>query len=130
MRKVLYTATICLLFAVVARSQTPKLMLFGGQGHKIYLGCLNCGNYALDSISNSYGTYGSTLSSQSIWNHYGMYGSSYSMYSACNAYASDPPVIVDSAGKYYGRLTLNLYHPQIGAGVKLSKWLSATVCEE
>jgi hypothetical protein len=43
------------LVAVASRSQTPKLMLCGGQGHKTYLGCLNCGNYAADSISNSYG---------------------------------------------------------------------------
>jgi hypothetical protein len=72
-----------------------KLMIFGGQDHKTYLGCLNCNEYATDSLSNSYGSNGSPYSAQSIWNHYSEYGSPYSTYSACNPYASDPPAIVD-----------------------------------
>jgi hypothetical protein len=51
------------------------------------------------------------------------------MYSACNQYASDPPVIVDQDGQFYGRLTLNSYHVQIGIGAKYVSWLSETVCK-
>jgi hypothetical protein len=102
-----------------------KLMLFGGSDHKVYLGCLNCSTYATDSIANEYGSNGSRYSSSSILNHYSEYGSPYSSYSACNPYASDPPVIVDSNGKYYGRLTKNAYHSEIGIGRQYMNWLDS-----
>lgn len=108
---------------------TTKVMIFGGLDHKTYLGCLNCSQYATDSIFNEYGQHGSRYSSESIWNHYSDYGSAYSSYGACNAYASDPPVIVDGAGRYFGRLTLNTYHAQFGAGANYYNWLKESVCE-
>lgn len=104
-----------------------KLMLFGGEGHKVYLGCLNCDTYAVDSISNEYGPHGSRYAQESIFNRYGEYGSPYSDKSACNRYANDPPVIVDRTGAYYGRLTLNPYHPEIGIGCQLLSLL-ASIC--
>lgn len=105
-----------------------KIMIFGGVDHKTYLGCLNCNEYASDSLFNSYGNNGSSYASESIWNHYSEFGSPYSMYSACNPYASDPPVIVDQDGRFYGRLTLNIYHAQIGNGAKYVDWLKGKVC--
>ena len=102
-------------------------MIFGGVNHTVYLGCLNCSEYDPDSVKNTYGTHGSPYSQDSIFNHYGQYGSPYSAESACNEYASDPPVIVDQNGKYYGRLTLNQYSPEIGVGASLMGWLAA-VC--
>jgi len=107
-----------------------KLMLFGGESHKTYLGCLSCDEYGTDSVVNKYGSYGSSYSDTSIWNHYSDFGSPYSDYGACNPYANDPPVIVDSAGKFYGRLTLNVYHPQFGSGKGYHDWLLNTVCEQ
>jgi len=104
-------------------------MIFGGQDHKTYLGCLSCNEYASDSVFNSYGNNGNPYSSQSIWNHYSEFGAPYSTYSACNQYASDPPVIVDQNGTFYGRLTVNEYHPQKGAGAKYYGWLTETVCK-
>jgi|SRR5579875_861324 len=110
--------------------ETIKLMIFGGQGHKTYLGCLNCSQYATDSVFNAYGQYGSPYFPESIWNHYGEYGSAYSEDGACNSYATDPPVIVDSAGRFYGRLTLNTYHVEYGAGANYYSWLKQSVCGE
>lgn len=107
----------------------PKLMLFGGDDHKTYLGCLNCSKYATDSVFNEFGTAGSRYSSESIWNKYGEFGSPYSTYSVCNAYATDPPVIVDHEGNYYGRLTLNQYRVEIASGRQYIAWLQQTVCE-
>ena len=115
--------------AARSQAQPAKLMIFGGEDHKTYLGCLNCNEYATDSVFNSYGAHGSPYSSESIWNHYGQYGSPYSTYSACNPYASDPPVIVDQNGAYYGRLTVNEYHPQRGSGASYFGWLKNKVCE-
>ncbi len=103
-------------------------MIFGGDDHKTYLGCLNCSQYATDSVNNEYGPNGSPYESDSIKNHYSDFGSPYSDYSACNPYATDPPVIVDNTGHYYGRLTLNTYHPEYGAGARFHDWLKG-VCE-
>jgi hypothetical protein len=113
----------------VAPSRQQKLMLFGGAGHKVYLGCLSCSEYATDSVFNEYSTFGSRYSSTSIWNHHSDYGSAYSSWGACNPYANDPPVIVDLDGTFYGRLTLNNYHSQIGTGARFHDWLYRLVCE-
>src|SRR5215469_18684009 len=56
----------------------PKLMIFGGEDHKTYLGCLSCSEYSIDSVFNEYGTHGSRYSAESIWNHYSEFGSRYS----------------------------------------------------
>lgn len=87
-------------------------MLFGGENHDQYLGCLSCSKYASDSISNKYGTYGSKYNAESIWNTYGTYGSRYSQYSPWGPYASDPPVIVDGSGNFYGYFTVNRSFPK------------------
>ncbi len=108
---------------------TIKLMLFGGPGHQTYLGCLNCNQYASDSMFNPYGLHGSPYGLDSVANHYSEYGSQYSTYSACSLYATDPPVIVDSNGAFYGRLTLNQYHPQKSQNGQLLAWLAA-MCNE
>jgi hypothetical protein len=111
-----------------AISPNLKLMIFGGANHGTYLGCLNCSEYAADSVWNKYGSSGSPYSAESIFNHYGQFGSKYSTESACNPYATDPPVIVDGDGKYYGRLTLNRYATGIGIGTEDMGWLAAA-CE-
>jgi hypothetical protein len=115
--------------ASAPQGRTAKLMVLGGEDHRTYLGCLNCSQYATDSVFNEYGQHGSRYSSESIWNHYSQYGSAYSTYGACNPYATDPPVIVDSAGRYYGRLSLNTYHTEFGAGANYYNWLKQSVCE-
>ncbi|RYE38581.1 MAG: hypothetical protein EOP24_46615 [Hyphomicrobiales bacterium] len=96
----------------LAQAQEKALLLFGGAGHKTFLGCLNCGKYDSGSICNKYGEYGSKYSSTSIWNKYGEYGSKYSPYSPWNRYASEPPAIVDRDGGFYGYLTASEYNPK------------------
>lgn len=109
-------------------SGSSKLMLFGGADHKTYLGCLSCPEYAVDSVSNTIRENGSPYSQTSVWNHFSQFGSVFSSYSVCNPHASDPPVIVDEEGVYYGRLTLNRFHPQIGLGIRLIPWLENVIC--
>ncbi len=111
----------------VGLASGSKLMLFGGENHRTYLGCLNCSQYDSDSVFNQYGTHGSQFSSASILNQFTEAGSKYSNYGACNPYASDPPVIVDGAGQFYGRLTVNRYHGQRTGDAQLLAWL-AGVC--
>lgn len=78
------------------------LMIYGGKDNDEYLGKLNASKYDSESIWNQYGEYGSRYNSKSIWNGYGTYGSKYSSYSPFNNYASNPPVLVDKNGKFYG----------------------------
>jgi hypothetical protein len=111
-----------------AQRSMGKLMVFGGADHKTYLGCLNCGQYASDSVENTYGSFGSAYSTVSISNQFGEFGSPYSQYSACNPYSSDPPVVVDSAGNFYGRLTVNAYNPQRIRDESVVQWLADKVC--
>lgn len=93
------------VFSISCFSQT--LHIYGGQNHEEYLGCLNCNNYDKNSIWNEYGTYGSSYNSNSIWNEYGTYGSEYNANSPWNSYGSNPPVIVDKDGGFYGYFTVN-----------------------
>lgn len=42
-----------------AAPQTTKaLLLFGGENHKTFLGCLNCSEYDSESVFNQYGSFG------------------------------------------------------------------------
>lgn len=107
-----------------AATERKKIMIFGGENHKTYLGCLSCSEYANDSVFNEFGRNGSSYSSTSIMNNYSQFGSAYSRYSACNQFANDPPVIVDEAGNYYGRLTINTIHPQFAQGKLYVEWLT------
>lgn len=106
---------------------STKLMIFGGKGHDVYLGCINCADTATDSVRNTYGSYGNSYSTTSIFNKYGDYGSSYSDFSPCNPYANNPPVIVDSSGNFYGYLTVNRYHEKVVNNSEIIAWLTA-VC--
>jgi hypothetical protein len=110
-----------------AATTSTKLMLFGGSDHRTYLGCLNCSEYDGNSVFNQFGSFGSPYSSSSIANQFSEFGSVYSMYSACNPYATDPPVIVDGNGQFYGRLTINQYHAQRTTSANILAWLAA-VC--
>jgi hypothetical protein len=101
-----------------------KLMLFGGASHQAYLGCLNCPASASDSILNEYGAHGSRYDMRSIVNQFSDFGSAYSNYSACNAHATDAPVVVDSAGRFYGRLTMNLYNSERYSQGAVNAWLA------
>jgi hypothetical protein len=111
-----------------SESPAGKIMIFGGPGHRTYLGCLSCGQFEPDSVFNDIGEHGSSIQPESIWNRLGQFGSSLSQYSACNRLATDPPVIVDQAGNAYGRLTVNKTSPEIGMGEGFYNWLASAVC--
>ena len=100
---------IILLLISIPSSGQKTLHIYGGEGHDVYLGCLNCDRYNASSIWNEYGTFGSQYNAKSIWNEYGAYGSGYSSTSPFNSYANYPPVIVDKDGNFYGYFTVNEY---------------------
>jgi hypothetical protein len=88
------------------------LLLFGGQSHDVFLGCLNCGKFDESSIWNQFGKYGSKFQSNCIWNEFGPYGSRYTATSPWNPFAGTPPIVLDSQGNFYGYFTANKLDPK------------------
>ena len=107
----LRTAGLALALVAGTIPAEAKLMLFGGTGHDEYLGCLDCSEYATDSICNEFGSHGSEFASDSIFNEFGTYGSEFSSKSPWNAFTSskDVPVLVDEDGGFYGYFTINQF---------------------
>lgn len=101
------------------------LLVFGGENHKTFLGCLSCPETDLDSLFNRFGTYGSHFAANSILNRFGQFGSKFAPYSPCNVYSTTPPVIVDDEGEDYGELTLNRDSPRQAKIEGLNAWLAA-----
>ncbi len=112
---VLRLAILCALVGVggtpAARAQSPKaLLLFGGEDHKTFLGCLNCVDTSAVSVCNDVGTYGSDVSADSIWNDVGTFGSDVSPESPWDDVSQDAPIIVDKDGNSYGYFSANDVH--------------------
>ena len=102
---------LALLFALIAASAPDgPLYLFGGQGHKEFLGCLNCSSTHPKSVWNEMSQFG-FKNDFGVWNPFGQYINPFSSFSMCNEFASDAPIIVDEQGKAYGRMTINEFAP-------------------
>lgn len=114
-----------ILVALPADAATA-LYLFGGRGHKEFLGCLNCGSTHPKSVWNEFSNFG-FKNDFGVWNPYGSYANPYSSYSMCGEYASDPPIIVDDGGNSYGRMSLNEYAPGSVCSVTGNERLCRTV---
>jgi hypothetical protein len=110
MKLFLFVAFVLFGSGSASAQNNVAFLLFGGEGHKTFLGCLNCSQYDSGSVCNRYGQHGSKYNSDSIWNKYGNYGSKFSVQSPWNRYASEPPAIVDRQGNFYGYLTANSYN--------------------
>lgn len=111
--KCLLAALVCLAalgFVARASAQNTALLLFGGEDHKTFLGCLNCSKFSDESVCNKFGSYGSKFEDNSIWNRFGTYGSKFSEYSPWNKFSTSAPVIVDSDGNSYGYFSSNKFH--------------------
>lgn len=104
----LMTFALTLLMALAAAAK--PLLIYGGEDHSVFLGCLNGSKFDDASIWNRFGDYGSTFSDRSIWNQFGDYGGTFSDTSPWNQFANHPPVIVDQDGNFYGYFTANRFH--------------------
>ena len=103
-----------------AIGQQPAYLLFGGQNHDVFLGCLNCNRFDQASLCNGFGRFGNPFSGESIWNRYTRFGNPFSADSPWNGFAAEPPVVVDRQGRFYGYFTANQFHVQ---RVRSSFWL-------
>ncbi|MFA7359441.1 MAG: hypothetical protein WC139_00245 [Candidatus Kapaibacterium sp.] len=89
-----------------------KLMLFGGENHDVYLGCLTCTQYHSESVWNESGIYGTKFNNLSIWSEFSDFGNEFSHLSPWNEYATAPPKIIDENGVFIGYFTRNPYYKQ------------------
>ena len=89
-----------------------KLMLFGGENHDVYLGCLTCTQYHTESVWNENGVYGTKFNNLSIWSEFSEFGNEFSHLSPWNEYGTTPPKILDENGSFYGYFTRNPYIKQ------------------
>jgi hypothetical protein len=106
-----------------------SLLVYGGERHNVFLGCLNCDPSDRDSIDNKNGEHGSPTGPYSIRNPRGVYGDKrFSDSSACNVSAKHPPVITDRDGHEYGTLTVNWTDPNRRQHPAINHWLSQEVC--
>lgn len=116
MSRMKYTLTALSFFMlflpmnILAQRPNKALLLYGGDDHKTFLGCLNCSDTSRESVCNSVGRFGSSVARDSIWNDVGHYGSEVSRQSPWNETASDVPIVVDGDGKSYGYFTVNVAH--------------------
>lgn len=99
-----------LIFGLLSGLSWARMLIYGGPNQETYLGCLDCGSYHSESVTNKYGRYGSRYGLDSIHNPYSSFGSKYSSYSVCNPYAVSPPIVRDESGRVYGKLTINRYN--------------------
>lgn len=105
-----------------------ELLIFGGRNNDVFLGCLTCDRFNSASVLNSTGPHGSRFAIDSIWNRYGDYGSRFSTYSPCNRFGTNPPVVVDRQGNFYGYLTISQTFPRRITDRTVLEWLENQVC--
>lgn len=102
-----------------------ELLLFGGNEHEEFLGCLTCNEFSSESICNGYGTYGNEFSTDGIWNEFSGFGNEFSPKSPWNEFSSDNsvPVVVDREGNFYGYFTINEYRSNsVNFSSNLKEW--------
>jgi hypothetical protein len=100
-----------------------RVVLVGGADRAIFLGCVSCPQTDPESVFNPTGSFGSPVSSSSVFNPVGPYGSAVSQYSICNPAAASPPVLIDSARRIRGVLTLNAAVPGAVTDERVLAWL-------
>ncbi len=79
-------------------------VMFAADG--TFLGNINANSFDVNSIANSFGTYGNTFNSLSIWNRFGPYGSTFGVLSPWNEFTNSPPMIFQN-GVFIGYVTAN-----------------------
>lgn len=104
----IFGSAVAFFVVLSSAANAQELLLFGGNGHDVFLGCFNCNEFNSESICNEFGS-GSAFKGDSIFNEFGQFGSEFSSSSPWNEFSSsnDVPVLVDRQGGFYGYFTIN-----------------------
>jgi hypothetical protein len=122
---------------LVAQAPRPVVSIFGGSDHKKLLGCLTCEPSDANSIFNSGGDFGhcgglafDNLYCHTLLSAFGTAGLVADATSACGPGSSNPPVLVDPDGGYYGRFSVGtlLGHADSVCST-LSRFYSDALCK-
>jgi hypothetical protein len=84
----------------------PRMLIYAGPLHREYLGCLNCDPFDVNSVGNGHAAFGWD-NGYADASHFSVYRAAKGRYSACDPFAGDPPILVDTSGKGYGRLSVS-----------------------
>jgi hypothetical protein len=84
----------------------PRMLIYAGPLNREYLGCLNCDQFDVNSVWNGHSPFGWDNGYPSN-SHFATYRASHGRYSACDPFAAEPPILVDTSGKGYGRLNVS-----------------------
>lgn len=84
----------------------PRMLIYAGPLHREYLGCLNCDQYDVNSVWDGHSPFGWDNDFPNF-SHFATYRLAHGHYSACDPLAPDPPILVDTSGKGYGRLNVS-----------------------
>lgn len=103
------SALIIILVLTSSLAFAQKVMIYGGENHDVYLGCITCTQFNGESVWNEEGVYGTKNNNLSIWSEFSEFGNEFSYLSPWNEFATHPPILVDENGGYYGYFTRNPY---------------------
>ena len=98
----------CALANQQALAQSTPILIFGGRDHSQFLGCISCDKLEANSVWNELSQYG-WYNSIGVWSSIQPLKSSMSEYSACSQFSTEPPVLVDHSGNFYGYLSVNQF---------------------
>jgi hypothetical protein len=102
-------ATVVVTASAPVAAPGVTLYLYSSESTSVYLGCLTCSTFHVESVCNRFGTYGSQFQTRSIWNQFGTYGSQFQIYSPWNQFSTSGPRIIGSDGLFYGYFTINSF---------------------
>lgn len=106
----LAAAFVLILAAKAAWGQGATIqqqyLIYAGPLHRDYIGCLNCDQFDTNSVWDGYGAlgWGNAFSDAS---HFAAYRAPHGRYSACDAFAADPPILIDRSLNHYGTLSIS-----------------------
>jgi hypothetical protein len=99
--KATWLASVVIAAIMATPALAEDLLLFGGDGHKEFLGCLNCSELEPTSVWNEISTYG-WKNGFGTWNPFGSYKNPFGSHSACNELAAST-VCSETVDPCFGR---------------------------
>jgi len=103
-------ALLLLALQAAAWGQSTTLrqqyLIYAGPLHRDYLGCLNCDQFDTNSVWDAFAPTGWTNAYIEA-SRFATYRAKHGRYSSCDAFAADPPILIDISRHFYGVLNVS-----------------------